>query len=45
MDGSVPLKTQSEGEYKRMSSSVERRLVQAKGACSSTVKAVVLQTG
>ncbi|KAI4579088.1 hypothetical protein MJG53_000963 [Ovis ammon polii x Ovis aries] len=44
MDGSVPWKTQSEGEYKRHVLFCGTEVIQAKGACSSTVKAVVLQT-
>uniref|UniRef100_A0A4W2H061 Cation-transporting ATPase n=1 Tax=Bos indicus x Bos taurus TaxID=30522 RepID=A0A4W2H061_BOBOX len=45
VDGSVPWKTQSEGEYKRHVLFCGTEVIQAKGACSSPVKAVVLQTG
>lgn len=45
VDGSVPWKTQSEGEYKRHVLFCGTEVIHAKGACSSPVKAVVLQTG
>ncbi|XP_057594861.1 probable cation-transporting ATPase 13A4 [Hippopotamus amphibius kiboko] len=45
MDGSVPWKTQSEADYKRHVLFCGTEVIQAQGACSGTVKAVVLQTG
>ncbi|ELK31571.1 Putative cation-transporting ATPase 13A4, partial [Myotis davidii] len=45
MDGSVPWKTQSEADYKRHILFCGTEVIQAKGACSRTVRAVVLQTG
>uniref|UniRef100_A0A8D1C6W3 Cation-transporting P-type ATPase N-terminal domain-containing protein n=1 Tax=Sus scrofa TaxID=9823 RepID=A0A8D1C6W3_PIG len=45
MNSSVPWKTQSEADYKRHVLFCGTEVIQAKGACSGTVKAVVLQTG
>uniref|UniRef100_A0A2R8ZDX9 Cation-transporting ATPase n=1 Tax=Pan paniscus TaxID=9597 RepID=A0A2R8ZDX9_PANPA len=45
MDGSVPWKTQSEADYKRHVLFCGTEVIQAKAACSGTVRAVVLQTG
>ncbi|KAB0403015.1 hypothetical protein E2I00_002248, partial [Balaenoptera physalus] len=45
MDSSVPWKTQSEADYKRHVLFCGTEVIQARGACSGTVKAVVLQTG
>ncbi|XP_046514277.1 probable cation-transporting ATPase 13A4 isoform X4 [Equus quagga] len=45
MDGSAPWKTQSEADYKRHVLFCGTEVIQAKGACSRTVRAVVLQTG
>nr|XP_012635700.1 probable cation-transporting ATPase 13A4 isoform X3 [Microcebus murinus] len=45
MDGSVPWKTQSEVDYKRHVLFCGTEVIQAKAACSGTVRAVVLQTG
>nr|XP_023479275.1 probable cation-transporting ATPase 13A4 isoform X3 [Equus caballus] len=45
MDGSAPWKTQSEADYKRHVLFCGTEVIQAKGACSGTVRAVVLQTG
>ncbi|EPY85268.1 hypothetical protein CB1_000389010 [Camelus ferus] len=45
MDSSVPWKTQSEADYKRHVLFCGTEVIQAKAACSGTVKAVVLQTG
>nr|XP_036880042.1 probable cation-transporting ATPase 13A4 [Manis javanica] len=44
-DSSVSWKTQSEADYKRHVLFCGTEVVQAKGACSGTVRAVVLQTG
>ncbi|NIG58010.1 putative cation-transporting ATPase 13A4-like [Pontoporia blainvillei] len=44
MDSSVPWKTQSEADYKRHVLFCGTEVIQARGACSGTVKAVVLQT-
>ncbi|XP_016798001.2 probable cation-transporting ATPase 13A4 isoform X3 [Pan troglodytes] len=45
MDSSVPWKTQSEADYKRHVLFCGTEVIQAKAACSGTVRAVVLQTG
>ncbi|KAK2505337.1 hypothetical protein MC885_002901 [Smutsia gigantea] len=45
MDNSVSWKTQSEADYKRHVLFCGTEVIQAKGACSGTVRAVVLQTG
>ncbi|KAF6117491.1 ATPase 13A4 [Phyllostomus discolor] len=45
MDSSAPWKTQSEADYKRHVLFCGTEVIQAKGACSGTVRAVVLQTG
>ncbi|XP_043329285.1 probable cation-transporting ATPase 13A4 isoform X3 [Cervus canadensis] len=45
MEGSVPWRRQGEGEYKRHVLFCGTEVIQAKGARSSTAKAVVLQTG
>ncbi|XP_035130733.2 putative cation-transporting ATPase 13A4 isoform X2 [Callithrix jacchus] len=45
MDSSVPWKTQSEADYKRHVLFCGTEIIQAKAACSGTVRAVVLQTG
>ncbi|XP_036300976.1 probable cation-transporting ATPase 13A4 isoform X2 [Pipistrellus kuhlii] len=45
MDSSVPWKTQSEADYKRHILFCGTEVIQAKGASSRTVRAVVLQTG
>nr|XP_060154264.1 probable cation-transporting ATPase 13A4 isoform X2 [Globicephala melas] len=45
MDSSVPWKTQSEADYKRHVLFCGTEVIQARGACSGAVKAVVLQTG
>uniref|UniRef100_A0A7N9I9E0 Cation-transporting ATPase n=1 Tax=Macaca fascicularis TaxID=9541 RepID=A0A7N9I9E0_MACFA len=45
MDRSVPWKTQSEADYKRHVLFCGTEVIQAKAACSGTVRAVVLQTG
>lgn len=44
-ESSEPWKTQSEADYKRHVLFCGTEIVQAKGACSGTVRAVVLQTG
>ncbi|XP_043449229.1 probable cation-transporting ATPase 13A4 [Prionailurus bengalensis] len=45
MESSMPWKTQSEADYKRHVLFCGTEVIQAKGACSGTVRAVVLQTG
>ncbi|XP_045395907.1 probable cation-transporting ATPase 13A4 isoform X3 [Lemur catta] len=45
MDSSLPWKTQSEADYKRHVLFCGTEVIQAKAACSGTVRAVVLQTG
>ncbi|XP_064135924.1 probable cation-transporting ATPase 13A4 [Loxodonta africana] len=45
MDSAVPWKMQSESDYKRHIIFCGTEVIQAKGACAGTVKAVVLQTG
>ncbi|XP_039706644.1 putative cation-transporting ATPase 13A4 [Pteropus medius] len=45
MNGSVPWKTQSEADYKRHVLFCGTEVIQTKGACSGTARAVVLQTG
>ncbi|XP_070946748.1 probable cation-transporting ATPase 13A4 isoform X3 [Macaca nemestrina] len=45
MDSSVPWKTQSEADYKRHVLFCGTEVIQAKAACSGSVRAVVLQTG
>uniref|UniRef100_A0A2K5KLQ0 Cation-transporting ATPase n=1 Tax=Cercocebus atys TaxID=9531 RepID=A0A2K5KLQ0_CERAT len=45
VDSSVPWKTQSEADYKRHVLFCGTEVIQAKAACSGTVRAVVLQTG
>ncbi|XP_066097799.1 probable cation-transporting ATPase 13A4 isoform X1 [Saccopteryx bilineata] len=45
IDSSMPWKTQSDADYKRHVLFCGTEVIQAKGACSGAVRAVVLQTG
>lgn len=45
LESSEPWKTQSEADYKRHVLFCGTEVIQAKGGCSGTVRAVVLQTG
>ncbi|XP_015991833.2 probable cation-transporting ATPase 13A4 isoform X2 [Rousettus aegyptiacus] len=45
MNSSVPWKTQSEADYKRHVLFCGTEVIQTKGSCSGTARAVVLQTG